>query len=266
MAKLKHHSNFSLRDDAAEALNRAEDERGVIRINSALRTEGEQQQLINRWDRGGRFNRPPYLFSPARPASTSNHVRNGGIAIDTPDYERFNNYCEDYGYRQVAPYSDAVHFEFFGLVIVAGGAKALGFSQTVQNEQNWLIQKRGETNLIADGLKGAKTRDAYKRYQEFLRAHGYTGLIDGVWGPATQTAHAWFFQASMKPVSTVVIAGALADVQRALKSKYPLYAGKLAVDGINGPATIAAVKEFQRRSRLTVDGIAGPQTRRALGI
>jgi len=193
MAILKHHSTFTLRDDAAAALNQAEDERGVIRINSARRTVGQQQALINRYNVGGRYNRPPYLFRPAQPAETSNHVRNGGVAIDTPDYERFNNYCEAYGWRQVAPSSDEVHFEFFGRVSVAGGATALGFSQTVQNEQNWLKQARGETALVADGLKGGKTEDAYERYQTFLRAYGYTGAIDGRWGPGTQAAHAKYY-------------------------------------------------------------------------
>jgi peptidoglycan hydrolase-like protein with peptidoglycan-binding domain len=38
------------------------------------------------------------------------------------------------------------------------------------------------------------------------------------------------------------------------------------VDNIDGPATKAAVREFQRRAGLTVDGIAGPATRKALGV
>jgi len=193
MAILKHHPAFSLRDDAAAALARAEDERGIIRINSARRLVAQQQGLIDRYNRGGKYNRPPYLFRPAQPAETSNHVRDGGIAIDTPDYDRFNNYCEAYGYRQVAPDGDPVHFEFFGRVSVAGGKTALGFSQTVQNEQNWLKQARGEKALVTDGLKGDATEEAYKRYQTFLRSYGYSGAIDGRWGPGTQAAHAKYY-------------------------------------------------------------------------
>jgi murein DD-endopeptidase MepM/ murein hydrolase activator NlpD len=37
------------------------------------------------------------------------------------------------------------------------------------------------------------------------------------------------------------------------------------VDGVEGRATVAAVRSFQRRSGLRVDGIAGPRTRAALG-
>ena len=53
------------------------------------------------------------------------------------------------------------------------------------------------------------------------------------------------------------------EVQKRLK-KWGYYTG--AVDGINGPKTIAAVKKFQKRYGLTQDGIVGPLTAAKLGI
>ena len=51
-------------------------------------------------------------------------------------------------------------------------------------------------------------------------------------------------------------------LQVALRA-HGLYKGE--IDGIRGPATVRAVRIFQRRRHLVVDGIPGPQTRRALG-
>ena len=53
------------------------------------------------------------------------------------------------------------------------------------------------------------------------------------------------------------------EVQKRLK-KWGYYTG--AVDGINGPKTIAAVKKFQKRYGLTQDGIVGPLTAAKMGI
>lgn len=54
-----------------------------------------------------------------------------------------------------------------------------------------------------------------------------------------------------------------ATVQKKLKT-WGYYKG--AVDGINGPLTIAAVKAFQKKYGLTQDGIVGPLTAAKMGI
>jgi hypothetical protein len=141
------------------------------------------------------------------------------------------------------------------------GGAAVSANQDVVNRQNYMNAAFG-AGLKVDGIAGAATKAAIARYQSALGIKA-----DGIWGPATEAAHAARVHAAeaakhTAPAST----GSIADVQRVLKTRYPLYAGKLVVDGINGPATRAAVKEFQRRAGLTRDGIAGPVTRRALGL
>ena len=68
---------------------------------------------------------------------------------------------------------------------------------------------------------------------------------------------------TLRPGSTGPLVAAL---QTRLRTQYPLYAQGLATDGVYGPKTEAAVREFQRRAGLVVDGIAGPITLARLGL
>ncbi|ALX67277.1 peptidoglycan-binding protein [Microbacterium sp. XT11] len=260
MATLKNHHGFWLRDDAAAAFDAYEAKYGIRRVNSAGRTVADQQKLIDRWNRGGAANRPPHLYKPAMPATASNHVANGGVAVDIGDYDTFRQHCEEFGFRWYGA-SDPVHFTFVGRPN-SGGARA---DEATRQRQAWLNQARGE-KLAVDGIQGPATTAAIKRYQAFLGV-----AADGIWGPATQAAHAVYYAKVTAPApSRILRRGSTGDLvrklQETLKRNYSLYAGKLAVDGIYGPATEAAVREFQRRAGLAVDGIAGPATLGKLGI
>lgn len=112
MAKLRNHKQFWMRDDAEASLARWEADHGIIGVNSAGRYPWEQQEFIDRWDKGGWQNRPPYLYEPKRPATASAHVANGGRAFDTSEWRRFLATCAAYGWVQVYPW-DVVHFEYF---------------------------------------------------------------------------------------------------------------------------------------------------------
>lgn len=136
---------------------------------------------------------------------------------------------------------------------VPAGAVANGGVRAYQE----LLNAKGY-GLDVDGINGPKTKAAVKDFQS---KNGLT--VDGIVGPQTIGALTYVAPA---PAPAPSGGGSLADVQRELKTRYPLYAGRLVVDGIDGPNTRAAVKEYQRRAGLTADGIAGPITRASLGL
>lgn len=111
--ELKNHPGMWLRDDAAAAINALEDKYGIIRINSAGRTVQEQQALIDRWNKGGTYNRPPYLYEPYRPPENSPHVSDGGIAVDVYNYNSDRAKLEEFGFKWYGS-KDVVHYDFVG--------------------------------------------------------------------------------------------------------------------------------------------------------
>lgn len=108
-ATLRNHPGYWLTVDAELWLARWEADHGTISVTSAGRTLAEQQQLIDRWDQGGTYNRPPYLYEPKRPAWAGTHV--GGVAFDTSEWQRFLGTCAAYGWYQRYSW-DVVHFEY----------------------------------------------------------------------------------------------------------------------------------------------------------
>lgn len=266
MHYLKNHAGMWLNDSAGPDFDAYEDKYGILPLSDAGRLESTQQHLIDLWHIGGPANRPPYLFQPFEPASGSNHVKNGGQAVDTPQYERFKQHCQEFGFVWLGA-GDPVHFDHKG-GRVTGGAAPSGGNQVTRDRQNWLNVSRG-AGLDPDGVEGPKTIQAYKNYQTFLRAYGYTGNIDGVWGAGTQTAHAAYYTAfnAPKPGATpsagVPTGLRWQGIQEMLKRLYG-YTGL--IDGIAGSGTISAFQRFLNASKFNAgdaDGIWGPNTAKA---
>jgi len=108
--------------------------------------------------------------------------------------------------------------------------------------------------LVADGVFGPATAMAVRAFQQ------QNGLVpDGIVGPKT-----WdLLLDRLLFLSTPFLIGDdVRALQRALvRSGYPV-----AVDGIFGPVTARAVRQFQARRGLVADGVVGPQTRAVLGV
>jgi peptidoglycan hydrolase-like protein with peptidoglycan-binding domain len=118
--------------------------------------------------------------------------------------------------------------------------------------------------------------------QYLLRARGHLLTVDGIFGPKTEAAVEGFQTADQIRVDgivgpqtwnalvIVVATGSTGDAVRGVQEEFRFrdlsgVPGQgLAVDGVFGPKTRAAVRGFQQALRITADGIVGPLTWRAL--
>lgn len=96
-----------------------------------------------------------------------------------------------------------------------------------------------------------------------LRDHRWADFAHGYNGPGYKQNR---YDAKILAAYSKHAAGWLAPstvaVQRALNER----GANLEVDGITGPATRRAVRDFQRQHGLVIDGVAGPKTLAALGL
>lgn len=115
----------------------------------------------------------------------------------------------------------------------------------------YLLRAEGYS-LAADGIFGPQTQAAVKSFQ------GSKGLaVDGIAGPNTWTALVQGHTVKMNSSGDAVRAA-----QHLLRYVYGY--NDVAVDGVFGPKTRAAVRAFQTSRGLAVDGIVGPETWKAL--
>jgi peptidoglycan hydrolase-like protein with peptidoglycan-binding domain len=117
----------------------------------------------------------------------------------------------------------------------------------------YLLRARGHV-VIVDGIFGPKTESAVQSFQAGNRL-----TVDGIVGPQTWGA-----------LIIAVSKGSTGDAVRAVQEEFDFrnLSGDpdkgLRVDGIFGPRTDAAVRGFQQAIGIPADGIVGPLTWRAL--
>jgi peptidoglycan hydrolase-like protein with peptidoglycan-binding domain len=114
----------------------------------------------------------------------------------------------------------------------------------------YLLNQQINAKLVVDGKYGPKTEAAVKAFQKKVKIP-----VDGIVGPMTYP----------KLIITVK-SGSKGDAVSAVQHnlRYAYGDKTLAVDGIFGPKTEAAVKAFQKKFKISVDGIVGPVTWNAL--
>lgn len=189
----RNHPNLWLSPDAAASLNRLEAGTAVIRIKSAGRTVEEQQHLIDLWNKGGPANRPPYLYKPAMPAKSSNHI--DGDALDTSSsimktvgatYGWFRNYSYDVVHWEYDKKRDtalhALSHPSAGQATRRPTIKAGARGEQVKALQTILAHYHDFTGR-PDGVFGRETTAAVVRFQRSAKL-----TADGIVGPATWAA------------------------------------------------------------------------------
>ncbi|NET56036.1 MAG: hypothetical protein F6K47_07650 [Symploca sp. SIO2E6] len=224
-----------LQPAAKTALARAISNRGItMTINSGYRTCAQQYILRKRYERGicG-------ITAAAKPGR-SNHE--SGLALDVADYNGWRLYLEAQGwawYGRVNP-RDPWHFDFPGIPIGNVGVKAFQglWNRTHLRDQ---IDTDGDYGPITDSKLSISPSQGFG-----FGGEPPPGRILRLSSPYMQ-------------------GGDVRRVQMKLKAANYL-TNKNDVDGIYGPKTEAAVRQFQTDQGLTVDGIVGPETYKKLGI
>lgn len=250
-------------DACAASVHRLDSAFGrILPINSAGRAYAEQAEAYRKYKNGGPLALPPGTSIHESGNAIDWHNSVWGILGLNAGTGWRGQPINRHGHRRTVA-SETWHTEY---AINEDNFRGQGGSnQVTRDRQNWLNVSRGE-KLDEDGIEGPATKEAYKRYQIFLRDNGfgYTGAIDGDWGPGTQSAHQRYFdsrQANNWPANKLYGEAHVKNLQDLLnRAGY----GPLAVDGQDGPATQAAVKRAQKDFGLAEDGVGGPITVNAL--
>jgi cell wall-associated NlpC family hydrolase len=161
--------------------------------------------------------------------------------------------------RGTSPFPRALCVALLALLVLgagAGAASAKPLKRGARGHRVALVQRA--LGQHSDGIYGPGTKRAVRRFQ---RRHGLHPA-DGIVGPATWQA----LKATGRLGSHHRGGGGRARVRsRGGKVALLQRALGIAADGVFGPGTKRAVRQFQRGHGLTADGVVGPATWAALG-
>jgi len=215
-----------LQPPAKEALRKAIQERGVkMYINSCYRTIAQQLLLYN-WGSG-------CGYSVVAPPGESNHQ--SGLAIDIEDHVGWLPYLEQYGWRWLGDF-DPPHFDYVG-----GGTTGINSTAMLALQKLWNKNHSNE-KIDEDGGYGPQTEGALNRSPAL-------GFERAPWDDKPRTLR--LSRPLMEGSDVLTLQQKLKDAGFAISI----------VDGVFGPGTDKAVKEFQQKNTLVADGIVGPKTR-----
>jgi hypothetical protein len=205
------------------ALQKAIEKRGrKLVVNSAYRTLAQQMLLYN-----GRFNNPNPVAAPGK----SNHQ--SGLALDINDREGWLPFLQGSGWQPLA--GDPPHIDYKG-----AGARDLRQATILAFQQLWNRNHPNE-KIKNDGLWGPKTESCLNRSPAM-------GFEKAPWDDKPRTLR----------LSRPMMEGS--DVRK-LQEKLKAAGFAISVaDGVFGPGTDKAVKEFQKKKNLVADGIVGSKT------
>ncbi|MBD2183406.1 peptidoglycan-binding protein [Planktothrix sp. FACHB-1355] len=208
---------------AKQALQKAIQNRGKrLVVNSAYRTLA-QQMLLFKWLNGR---------SPVARPGESNHQ--SGLALDIEDREGWLPFLKGSGWQPLA--GDPPHIDYQG-----AGAKDLREATIKAFQQLW-NKNHPEEQIKVDGQWGPKTESCLNRSPAM-------GFEKAPWDDKPRALR----------LSRPLMEGS--DVRK-LQQKLKDAGFAISVaDGVFGPETGRAVKEFQQRNSLVADGVVGAKTR-----
>lgn len=216
---------------ALEGLRKAIEQRGkTMVVNSAYRTLAQQSLLFDWW-RDGVCN-----FQAVAPPGSSYHQ--AGLAIDIQNPEGWRNALENHGWQWFGA-GDRPHFTYRGsdavdAVNINGISIDIRDTATLAFQRLW-NRNHPEDTILEDGQYGTNTERRLKKSP----ANGFS-------------LAPWDQKPRVLRLSVPRMEGS--DVERVQTT---IEAADIAVDvdGVFGPGTEAAIKEFQEKNNLVVNGI-----------